>query len=343
MPTPNHKVRAAIIGYGRSGRLLHAGGLRANPAFDVAAISSLDPASIEQAKADFPCPVFSDYRKMLAEIPLDLCVIVTRNDQHAAMACDCLAAGAHVLVTKPMGVDAAEIRSIIAAADAAGRTAFPFLPSRWGSDFRRIREIVQNGEIGEVFCIRRGEYGFATRDDWQTQSRFGGGILLNWGPHLVEPPILLAGGRPVAVHGSHGRLLNPGDAEDNFHAVIAMENGVRVHAEWSFSPRGLPNWYVQGTRGVIIAHGQKLEIISGTPQKPADPTDFKAMQGKPADCRTEEVGEHLFGDSKEVYADFARALTTGEPFGATANDALQIARILDAIRTSGNEQRVVTL
>jgi predicted dehydrogenase len=74
--------------------------------------------------------------------------------------------------------------------------------------------------IGRVFMIRRVQASFATRCDWQTERRYGGGYLLNWGPHIVDPPIVLMNRRVVSVFGRFGRIINPGDVEDAFLAVL---------------------------------------------------------------------------------------------------------------------------
>lgn len=336
-------IRTAIIGYGRSGQLLHGTGLRAHDAFKVVAVCDRADVCLNQAKEDFDCEVFTDYKEMLESVELDLAIIITRSDQHGYMAIDCLNAGAHVMVTKPMGVDAEEVRRIKAAAEANKRTAYPFMPSRWGSDFRRVSEIVQSGRIGEVFCVRRSVFGFATRDDWQTMKEFGGGILLNWGPHLIDIPVTVGGGKPVAVYGNCSQLLNGGDAEDNYFAVITLDNGVRVHSEWSFAPKGIPNWFVQGTRGCIIINDRDLELFSGEPSKPGDPTNVKAMEGEGQIHETEELGEHIYGDSVEVYGDLAKALQGWAEFPVSIDDALKIAVMIDAIKESQQTESVIRI
>lgn len=337
------KIRAAIIGYGRSGRLLHAAGLRCNAAFEVAAICSRSQSSLDQATADFGCPVFTDYRQMLRDVALDLVVIVTRNDQHREMACEALAAGTDILVTKPLATTAAEVGQIADAATASGRTVYPFLPCRWGSDAQRIREIVSAGTIGDVFQMRRSARGFATRDDWQTETRYGGGILLNWGPHLLDTPLYVAGQRATTVFGATSQVLNPGDAEDNFFAHLTLANQQRVLVEWTFIPTGLPDWIVQGTRGCIIVEGRQLKLITGEPAKPADPTNPTAMQGNATEYAEEELGEHVYGDSVEIYRDLARSIRGEAPFRASLYDALHLAEVIDAVKDSQRTQTIITL
>src|SRR5437867_198086 len=71
--------------------------------------------------AEAGCPFFSDHRALLAEARPDVAVICVPHPFHAALALDCFAAGAHVLIEKPIAVEVAEADTMIAAAEAAGR------------------------------------------------------------------------------------------------------------------------------------------------------------------------------------------------------------------------------
>ncbi|MEM1445004.1 MAG: Gfo/Idh/MocA family oxidoreductase [Planctomycetota bacterium] len=339
------KIRTAIVGYGRSGKQLHGTGILQNgDAYHMVAVCSPSVSSRDQARNDFPgCATFTTITDMLAGVELDLVIIVTRNDQHYAMALECLEAGCNILVTKPLATTAAEVQAIKETAVANQVEVYPFLPCRWASDVRRIGEIIDSGAIGEVFNIRRSAYGFATRDDWQTQTKFGGGILLNWGPHLIDSAIFLAGQEAESVYGATSRLLNPGDAEDNFFAHLTLSNGVGVFAEWTFVPSALPNWLVQGTGGCIVVQDRDLRLFTGTPTKPTDPTDPKAMQGGGLAELSERLGEHIFGDSTEIYADLAKAIRGEITFPANIDDALHIAKIIDGIKHSQSQKTITEI
>lgn len=335
-------IRAAILGYGRSGSTMHAGAIAANSAFSMAAVCDTDPARRTEAAARFGCPVYEDYRRMLAEQKPDLVCVVTRSDQHAAMACDCLAAGAHTLVTKPWAVNEAEARTMIAARARSGRLLLPWLPARWGCDLRRLQALVAAGAIGRVFFIRRAVSSFATRCDWQTERRFGGGYLLNWGPHIIDTALRLAGSPARTVFGHLGQVLNPGDAEDFFYALIRTAAGTLVQAEYTVSTEELPAWLIQGDRGAISVRGRTLRVAACEPARPDDPTRFATMKGTVS--TTEETLEGaIYGDEHEVYREVAAAIEGAAPFPVTPDDALRLTRVFDAVRRSHQDQQVVTL
>jgi predicted dehydrogenase len=307
------------------------------------AACDIDAERLDQAKDRFGCAVYEDYRRMLAEEDLDLVVVVTLSHQHCEMACDCLRAGTNVLVTKPWAVSADEGRRMMDAAAEGGRMLMPWLPLRWSSDLRCLRKLLDEDAIGDVFLVRRCVSSFATRCDWQTERRYGGGYLLNWGPHIVDTAVQLLGSPVVSVYARMKQVINPGDAEDMFFAVLNLENGTIVQAEYTVSVEPFPTWLLQGTRGTIVVRGRDVKCYKRTPAQPTDPTAYGTMLADRDEVIEETVGEHVHGDQFEIYAHLARALRGEEELRDPAEDALELSRVLDAVRTSSEADRIVRL
>jgi len=337
------KIRAAILGYGRSGSTMHAGAIAHNEPFEMAAVCDTDPARQKQAAECFGCAIYDDYHEMLKKERLDLVSVITRSYQHCEMACECLAAGVNVLVTKPWAVNAAEAERLVAAAQASGKLLLPWLPARWGSDLRRLRQLVAEKAIGEVFLVRRAVCSFEVRYDWQTERRCGGGYLLNWGPHIVDPPVLLLGSPVKSVYARLKQTIEPGDAEDVFLAVMTLANGAIVQAEFTIAAEPLPSWFLQGDRGTIVVHDANIRIHRGPPRQPDDPTQHDAAPSAGEQVIEETIEGSLYGDEKEIYAEVAQAIRGERPYPVTPADALQLSRVLDAIRAAGEQNRVITL
>jgi len=337
-------IRTAILGYGRSGSTMHAGGVEHNPAMEMAAVCDVDPERRQQAHERFGCPTYDDYHEMLAHEDLDLVCVITRSHQHCRMACDCLKAGVNVLVTKPWAVNEGEALEMIRTARDTGKQLLPWLPARWGCDVKRLRQlIVDERAIGSVFLIRRAVTSFATRCDWQTERQYGGGYLLNWGMHIVDPPLLLADAEVATVYARMKQTINPGDTEDVFLALMTLTDGTVVQAEYTVAVEELPSWFIQGDRGTIVMRDHALKLYKNTPAQPGDPTHYGTMQSADEEVIEENVAGELYGDTDEVYAEIAAGLLGQRPYPVTVADALEGSRILDAIRTADADNRVVTL
>ncbi len=335
-------IRAAILGYGRSGSTLHANPLETNDAFEVVAVCDIEAERTRAASARFGCTTYEDYREMLEKEHLDLVSIVTRSDQHCAMTCDCLEGGVNVLVTKPWAVNAAEAERMVETAKRTRKLLLPWLPARWGCDLRRLQTLVDDGAIGDVFLVRRVVSSFRTRCDWQIERRHGGGYLLNWGPHIIDPPVNLMKSRVVSVYGRLKQTINPGDAEDLFFALLTLENGTVIQAEYTVSPEPFPSWVLQGTKGAITVYDKHLRVQRTLPEHPGDPTAYGSDGSSSQNAHEETVEGSVYGDEHEIYGEVAQAVRGERTFPVTPEDALGLSRILDAVRTASAEDRVVT-
>jgi predicted dehydrogenase len=277
---------------------------------------------------------------MLAREELDLVVVVTRSDQHCAMVCDCLAAGRHVLVTKPWAANTKEADQMIAAAKGSKGLLLPWLPARWGSDLLRLKELLAEGAIGQVFQIRRSEYTFGLRNDWQIWQKYAGGYLLNWGPHLVDQPIQLAGGQVRTAYAQLRQINNPGDVEDVYHAVLTLDNGIIINSEFNIAAGDLPSWVVQGDRGTIIVRGDQLEIQQAAFSAPEGASYRSQVQ---LTSSREVISGDRYGDNFTVYRHLARSLRGEEKYQVTPASAKDLTVTLDAIRQSSFLHQVVNI
>jgi len=341
-------IKTAVLGYGRSGSTLHAGPIEELPDFEMTAVCDIDPDARVKAFNRFGCKIYENYADMLEKESLDLVVIVTRSDQHCQMACECLNAGANVLVTKPWAINADEAKRMIAAAKGSGKMLLPWLPARWGSDLNRLKELISSGVIGNVFQVRRSEYSFAVRHDWQTLKKYGGGYLLNWGPHLVDQPVQLIGQNVKSVYGHMKQVINPGDVEDVFYAVMKTDGNVTIISEYNICAPCLPNWVVQGDKGTIFVDNDSIQIHKA---KFAD-TDDSGSYGDQAEIEIVNDAvdggniinmDNRYGDPLAVYPHIARAVRGEAPYAVTLDSALHLSEILDAVRASAQTGEAVRL
>ncbi len=342
-------IKTAILGYGRSGSTLHADPLEEfGGDFTVTAVCDIDPEARQKAASRFHCAIYDDYRKMLKRENLDLVVIVTRSDQHCQMTCDCLRAGVNVLVTKPWALDVAEAEKMIAAARQSKKLLLPWLPARWGCDLLRLQQLIASGIIGKVFMVRRREFSFGIRCDWQTERKYGGGYLLNWGPHIIDQAIQLVGEKVETVYGQLRQIINPGDVEDVFHVVMTTASGVILTCEYSIAIDQLPNWVIQGDRGTIFVKEKSVEIHQVNIPDNISPAGY----GNRPEIRVtkEELnGEHRvtmssrYGDPFVIYPAIAQAVRGESAWPVSVADALELTRILDAARRSSEEVKIINV
>lgn len=213
---PDKIIRVGIAGYGRSGCDIHALWLKQAPGqYKIAAVADQLPERRADAKRDFDCSVYEDYRTMLLAGGFDLFINAMPSHLHPQGTIDAFRAGFNVVCEKPNAWKVADFDRMVAASKKAKKLFMPFQNSRFFPFFRKIREIIASGVLGEIIHIRINWSGFGRRWDWQTLQATHGGNLLNTGPHLVDHAVMLFGNEMPKVFAVL-KSVQPfgGDAED---------------------------------------------------------------------------------------------------------------------------------
>ncbi|MFH1904461.1 MAG: Gfo/Idh/MocA family oxidoreductase [bacterium] len=332
-------IRTAIIGYGRSGSSLHADPLEALSEYEVVAVCDPDKERQKIAHQRFGCPTYSGLSLLLKKEKIDLACIITRSDQHTHMAIEAMTKGAHVLVTKPMAVNATQAKKMLDVSKKYKKILAPWQPSRWGTDFTQIKKIITGGKIGKVFSIQRNFLFYDVRNDWQTKSKFGGGYLLNWGAHLVDQIIELVDKPVEAVWGKLWQVINPGDVEDSFKAVLTFKDSNIVgEINVGIGTEQLPRWFIQGSKGTITSDKQYIYSIS-----PEEKPEFRMKSNKGDIIQRMPVGKFIYGDAFIIYEELAQAIRGKNPFAVTPESVVNLMKVLDAVRESNKRKKTIKL
>ena len=154
---PSGRRRWAVVGAGVRGLEMYAGPIL-GPYADVAELVALvDPNPLRLAGAarllGRDVPGFDSVERMLAAVRPDVVVVASRDDTHAAVASAALAAGAEVVLEKPMAIDAAGVATILEAERRSGRPVRLTFNYRYAPYATRVRALLAGGAIGEVLGV----------------------------------------------------------------------------------------------------------------------------------------------------------------------------------------------
>jgi predicted dehydrogenase len=191
------------------------------PVAHVEAVAAADVSegALAWAKEQFGIPhLFTDFRRMLREMPqIDAVCVCTPNLLHAEHTITALEAGKHVLVEKPMALNAKDARRMVAAAATSGRQLVVGFQHRFEPKSRMIKRFIEAGTLGRILYVRaqalrrRGipSWGVFGRKDLQ-----GGGPLIDIGVHALETAHFLMGSpRPLAASASAFRYIGDKPSE----------------------------------------------------------------------------------------------------------------------------------
>ncbi len=329
-----------IIGYGRSGRNIHATQIGKMPRkFKVAAVADPLPSRREMAAEEFGCDTYADWRKMLKRDDLDLVVNAGPSHKHAAWSLECLSKGFNVLCEKPVCRKLKELEALFKEADKRGVLFAVFQNNRYDPVFQKIKQIIDSGVIGKVVMIKGRRDNFARRWDWQTLRRYYGGNLMNTGVHLLDQMIHLIGTEvKPSVTCRMNRVLTYGDAEDHVKLILRHKAIPTVDLEISsccaYPP---PDYQVYGSRGGIVAYGAEVKWKyvdpRSMPPRELTLTPLVNEKGLPTYC-SEQLkwkektwrfkGDNLFAEGRRAYYDMLYKVLCGKGEMEITRDELRL-------------------
>jgi len=145
------KVRLAVIGTGWWGTEYHLPGIQSHPEAEIAAICDTNPARLRKAAEVFQVDrTYTDCQDLLSAEELDGVIIVTPHATHFPIATACQERGLHLLIEKPMTLQARHARQLVRTAHEKNLTLMVGYPYHYQPHVLRAREAIQSGGLGPV-------------------------------------------------------------------------------------------------------------------------------------------------------------------------------------------------
>jgi UDP-N-acetylglucosamine 3-dehydrogenase len=268
----NGELNVGIIGCGWAGEQ-HAkaysslGEVKILALADVAKSKAMDLARRWGADA-----WYGDYRKILEDPRIDAVSICLPHYLHSAVSVEAADAGKHVLCEKPMANSLDEADAMIRAAEKAGVTLMIAETVRFRSINLKLKEMIQQNYIGEVFLVRifrdHEMHDYLRRRPWfLDQEKAGGGIWMSGGIHDVDALRMLVGEVETISLYQVKSVFPEMEGDDTVAALLKFGDGAVGVVTESFStktfrpisPNGCPS-IVNGSTGTITVHTDVIEI-----------------------------------------------------------------------------------
>lgn len=331
------EIRVGVIGYGGAFNMgrSHLREMQA-AGMTPAAVAELDKDRLAVATTDFPgIATFTSVAEMLRRADVDLITIITPHNTHAKLALQCLRAGKHVVCEKPLAITTAECDAMIAAAKKGGLVLSTYHNRHWdGWILRALEQIKEKKAIGDIYKIdaRMGRRELPG-DWWRTSRSISGGILYDWGVHLLEYGLQLADSKVTEVSGfaregywaPKTRWKNDTNEDEGF-AVVRFRNGVWMNLTITSLDSNVKQGFLEitGTEGsyVITPHNYIIHRREGTR------------------VITEE-GPHLPNEHHRFYTNIAEHLTRGTKLVITPEWARRPIHILELAARSAKLGRAL--
>jgi len=248
-------------------------------------------------------------------------------------------------IFNPYGISYEQALDLYRRANKAGKPRlFVHQQRRLEAAFNAVRAAMDSGKLGRIFEVNTSQNSFQHRDDWQTISEFGGGQLLNWGPHLVDQALRFAGGDYEEMFSDIRHVVAAGDCEDVVHATMRGVNGRMVEIQISgASALKLPEYIVYGSRGALIDNNDgKFHIRYVDPSfelpRPVASIETPAGAKFGPDIEVPFVEEDTEWDNyplDHTWTYLYEAIREGKEYPVSNEDALKVMQTLCEIRANG--------
>ncbi len=337
-------VRFGIIGVGNMGTShinMHAEGNHKE--LRIVACADVKPERLEVAKGILPhIKTFDTAEALIDSGEVDAVVIATPHYFHSPIAQYAFSKGVNVLTEKPAGVYTKQVREMNEAAEKSGLTFGIMYNQRTNCLYRKMRELVQSGELGEIRRVS-----WIITDWYRTQAYYnsggwratwageGGGVLLNQCPHNLDLWQWICG-LPVKIRA----FCHEGKWHD-----IEVEDDVSIYAEYANGATGTfitTTGDCPGTNrfeitldgGKLVCENGKLMLykLNGTiSEHCANSTEgFDRLEGEWIEVETDGRNKQ----HSEVMNKFAAAMLRGEPLVARGEEGIRGLSISNAAHLS---------
>ncbi len=284
---------------------------------------------------------YSSLEEVLADKNVDFITIATPNDVHKPIAIAAMAAGKHVVCEKPVTLNSADLEEIIAASEKYGKLFTTHQNRRWDVDYIMMKDAYHSGRLGKVFNIEsryQGSRGIP--GDWRAKPEHGGGMILDWGVHLIDQIIgIIDDKKIVSIYCRCDHITND-VCDDGFKLDLYFEDGVTARIEVGTSNFiSLARFYMLGTAGSVIMDDWKSDMreIVCTEWKEDNVAPVVTSAGftktmAPRDAKTTE--EHVYprieSDVHDFYRNFVKAIDGEEEQLITHDQLRRSMKIMEA-------------
>ena len=303
--------------------------MQRSPLCSVSAIASRDIATARRAAEALGIPkAYGSYQELLADGDIEAVYNPLPNHLHVSVSIQAAEAGKHVLCEKPIAMNAAEAQQLIAVRDRAGVLVQEAFMVRHHPQWRRVRQLVNDGRIGLPRAIQ-GTFGYmnVNPDDIRNRADIGGGALYDIGCYPVALSRFVFGTEPMRAVALIER--DPDFGTDSLASVLldfpggqaAFVAATQLVRSQRFTVYGTEGWidvdipYTPTPDDVcrILIGGPDLLGAASASVETFEPVDQYGLQGEA----------------------FSRAIRSGEPLEFPLEDAVANMRVIDALYRSG--------
>lgn len=352
--------RYAVIGYGFIGRR-HVNTLKQFEQSDCVAVCDINPRRLEEVRALYPdMPVYENAVDLFANEELDGVIISANNIAHKELTIMAAQAGCDILCEKPAALTVEEFDEMMDAVQKAGVSFTVHQQRRFDKDFATVKACYDEGLVGDVYTIQSSLYGYnGNMHDWHVFKNQGGGMLYDWGVHLIDQILYLMGDTKLKTVYADVRNVINAEVDDYFKIILRFENNVTAEIELgTYFLNDRPDWFerhwfVGGNtgsmnvnkfdpEGAIVRTTHLLENVADDQDKSAKSYGPTRSFGVPEPgLIVSDPLPHVTVEQSDFFVNYFRALAGEEEMLVKPAEVRRVLAVMEACRVSAETMRSV--
>ena len=341
-------VRYGVIGLGNMGSGHIANFMKEGniPFGEVVAIADRKQEKIDRIKNLYPNHTFECYlegSELIEHGNVEAVIIAVPHYQHPELTILALKKNINVICEKPAGVYTKQVKEMIEVSKNSHALFTMMFNQRTNCVYRKMREIVTGGEIGEVKRVNwiitdwyRSQSYFDSGDWRATWEGEGGGVLFNQSPHQLDLLAWVVGMMPKRLQAfCHFGKWHNIEVEDDVTCYLEYENGATgVFVTSTADASGTNRFEVLGTGGKIVCENDKLKLYKNEIDERKFNQEYKGGFGSPKfeEIEVETDGENL--QHTGICRNFTNAILGIEPLFVDGKEGLKSVELMDAMLMS---------
>lgn len=340
-------IRFGIIGHGFMGHE-HVKMLSKMEGISIVAIADIDPEQLTDVPAHIRA--YHTAEELIADPGVQVVLIAANNNQHCHLTVAAARAGKDVLCEKPVAMTTAELDEMERVCRECGVRFTVHHQRRLDPDFRTIKQAYDEGAVGDVYSVKTMLYGFnGNMHDWHVFKHEGGGMLYDWGVHLIDQMLMMIDSPVKTVFADVRNVINT-QVDDYFKILLRFENGILGEIELgTYYLRDSERWFerhwmIAGNQGTAYTDGfhptgkavttrHLLKNVSGQrTMTAAGPT--RSFGPPPQDMLITRELPIAQTCHEQYFENYIRAWRGEEPFMVQIGQTRRVLRLMETIRES---------
>ena len=340
-------IRVGIIGHGFMGHE-HESMLTKMEGYQVIAIADREPKQLEDVKEGILR--YDSAEELLKNPEIDLVIISANNNQHLSLVKAVADVGKDIICEKPAAMSVKDFDEMVEYVEKNHVKFTIHQQRRYDPDFRTIKEIYDQKLLGDVYTVKNQLYGFnGNMHDWHVYKSEGGGMLFDWGVHLIDQILWMVPEKITSVYANMRNVINF-EVDDYFNIQLRFESGFTAEIELgTYYLKDTEKWferhwflsgnkgssYVDGfhPEGKIVRTTELLHNVSGSRTMTAAGPTRSFGNPRPGLIVTEPV-PGVNTCHEDFFVNYRNAYWGKEEFLVKVPEVRRVLALMEAVRES---------